>query len=291
MILDPYETTITKPYKADAIRAGVIQAALADRPYGAIFRIVEDHQEVPSFTQPMIYETPGTRGKAIAIDCRQYKGSNAFVQEQLDLLEMRAALTLYGAKEENLTAFYHPVAQVAYANLISGIISGRFGVDPKLKLYITVVAAAHYYNITHGGTDGYSDTELPMLMQAITRNLKLPMDVVEAALDKCTYGDTMEAFCENVKRVDGTERTKSITPGLLINSSTGLWFGINAVETVSVSFEHAPTFCALLFNALGDGSYSRGELSKRLKYVSAVRQKAEPFRKAMRSIQAEVVNA
>src|SRR5690606_35164879 len=153
-------------------------------------------------------------------------------------------------------------------------------IDPKLKLQIQVVAAAQYYNITHSlGEGGYTDQELPMLAQTIVRNLRLPIDIVMDVLDKVEYGDTLEAFCDNVKRVDGTDRTASFSPGIMINSSTGLWFGINSSEIVAVSMEHAPTFCALLFHALGDGSYSRGEMAKRLKYVTQVRQKAETFRK------------
>lgn len=291
MIIDPYETTLTRPYLSDKIRSGVIQAALADSPYGLIFRIMDEHSEVPSFTQPIVFETPGNKGKRIAIDCRQYKGSSPFVKEQLDLLELRAALTLHAVREENMTAFYHPVASTAFANLIAGMVSQRFGIDPRLKAYVTVVAAAHYYNITHALDKGYGDQDLPLLMQNIMRDLRLPMDVVEAALDKCEYGDTMESLCENTKRVDDTDRTKSLVPGLIINSSGGLWFGINSAETVGVAYEHAPTFCALLFNALGDGSYSRGEMAKRLKNVNSVRQKAEQFRKTMRTIQAEIINA
>lgn len=291
MIIDPYKTTLAAPYKSDAIRAGVVLAALADNPYGLVFRIVEGHNEVPSFTQPMLFETPGNKGQRVAIDTRQYKGTSPFVKEQLDLLEMRAALTLFGAREGGLGAFYHPVAATAYANLVAGMISQRFGIDPRLKAYVTVVAAAHYYNITHGTESGYSDSDLPMLTQTIMRDLRLPLDIVSAALDGCEYGDTMLSLCDNIKRVDGTERTKSLVPGLLINSAAGLWFGVNAAETMGVAFEHAPTFCTLLFNALGDGSYSRGEFSKRLKNINSVRQKTEPFRKAMRGIQSEISNA
>lgn len=292
MIIDPYQTTVTKPYKAESIRNGIVQAALADRPHSPIFQINEGHSEVPSFTQPMAYQTPATRDECIAVDCRQYKGSNSFVKEQIELLELRAALTLHGVREKNLTALYHPVAMIAYANIITGIISQRFGIDPKLKLQIQVVAAAQYYNITHSlGEGGYTDQELPMLAQTIMRNLRLPADIVTSTLDKVEYGDTLQSFCDNVKRVDDTDRTSSFSPGLMINSSTGLWFGINSNEIVAVSLEHAPTFCALLFHALGDGSYSRGEMAKRLKYVTTVRQKAETFRKVIRTIQTEIVNA
>jgi hypothetical protein len=291
MIIDPYETTLARPYQSDKIRSQVTQAAISDGVYDLVFRIREDHREVSSFTQPILFETPGNKGLRVAVDSRQYKGSNSFVTEQLDLLELRAALTLYGAREGNLTSFYHPVASTAFANLIAGIISQRFGIDPKLKAYVTVVAAAHYYNITHQLDAGYGDQDIPLIMQAIMRDLRLPADIVEAALDKCEYGDTMESLCENIRRVDGTERTTSLVPGLIINSSGGLWYGINAAETVGISYEHAPTFCALLFNALGDGSYSRGEMAKRLKYIGSVRQKAENFRKSMRTIQSEITNA
>lgn len=288
MIIDPYATTITRPYKSDAIRAAVVQAAIADRPGGLLFRVREEHREVPSFTQPIMFDLPGNRGQMVAVDLRSFQGGNAFIKEQIALLEQRAMLSLYAAREENMGAFYHPVAEVAFANLLSGMISQRFNVDPKLKLQLTVVAAVHYYNITHSLDNGYSDSDLPMMMQQIVKNFRLPVDIVEAVLDKCEYGTDMESFCANVKRVDATDRTAAFSPGLLINSTGGLWFGVNAAETVGVAMEHAPTFCALLYEALGDGSYSRGELAKRLKYVSLVRQKADTFRKAMRAIITEM---
>lgn len=288
MILDPFKTTITKAYKSEFMRGQVIRAAIAAGNVDPIFEVKEGDTDTPLFSQPLIFNMPGRDKSMVAIDTRQYKGSNGFVMEQVALLRMRAALTLYGAREENLSAFYHPVAQIAYANIVAGIISQRFGVDPKLKLQITAAAAAHYYNITHSVENGYNDTELPMLMQSIIRNLHLPMDIVDVTLDKMEYSDTLEGFCKNIQRVDGTDRTADFSPGLMINGCSGLWFGINANETTAVALEHAPTFCAMLYQALGDGSYSRGEMAKRLKYVSAVRQKAETFRKTIRTIESEV---
>jgi hypothetical protein len=292
MIIEPYETTIAKPYKVAAIRAAVVAAALADRPDGSIFLIQEGHKEVPTFTQPVAYETPANRDPVIAIDGRQFNGTNGFVVEQLNLLKLRAALTLHGVREKSLASFFHPVAQVAYANILAGVVAKKFSIDPKLKLQITTVAAAHYYNITHDlGEGGYSDSELPLLMHTLTKNLKMPMDIVSGVMDKMESGSTIKAFCDNVRAVDGTDRTAAFMPGMLANMVSDLWFGVNANEIVQVSLEHAPTFCALLFTALGEGTFSRGEFSNRLKYVSSVRQKAETFRTTIRLIESEIVNA
>lgn len=293
MIIDPYQTKIACSYKRDKIAAALNQEWIKreDRT-SDLLEITEGVDEVDQFTQPLLFQPAAARIKLIAVDYRGMKGENGWMKEQRELLKLRATLTLHGARSEDLSAFYHPCALVAYANLVAGVIAGRFGVNELLKIRIVIAAAAHYYNMTHEVTEGagYDEATQIMLAQTIVRHFGLPPEVVDSVLTELIVGQSMDSLIANIKRVDGTDRTRDLSSGLLVNGTNALWMGVNATETTAVAVEHAPTFCALLFAALGEGSYSRGEMSKRLKYLSVVRKQRDAFRTLIRTLDSEYSN-
>lgn len=290
MIIDPYQTKIASSYKRDKIAAALNQEWIKrDDRSSDLMEVSEGGDDIPQFTQPMLFQPAASRIPLVAVDFRGMKGENGWMKEQRELLRLRATLTLYGARNEDLAIYYHPCAMVAYANLIAGIIAGRFGVNELLKIRIVIAAAAHYYNMTHAITEGaaYEESVQLMLTQTIVRHFGLPPEVVDNVLSELTAGQDMAALIINIKRVDGTDRTRDLSSGLLVNGANSLWMGVNASELTAVAVEHAPTFCALLHAALGEGSYSRGEMAKRLKYLSVVRKQSEAFRNLIRSIDSE----
>lgn len=288
MLIDPYLTTIASPYKVDALTRAVVAEAVHHQFRGTLFEVGEHCKDVPNFTQPLVYQMPASRDFSVAVDMRPFKGGNPFTAEQADLMRLRAHLTVAGYQEEGMSRFYHPAAQAAYAHIVAGVIAGKFGIDPHLKFVLTIVAAAHYYNMTHESTEGaYDDRTQLLLTNDISKMLRLPADTVDVVLQRMSNVDTLMGLVANIKAADGTDRTAQLSPGILVNGSAGLWFGVNHSETMAVAFEHAPTFCALLYAALGEGSYSRSEMAKRLKSVPATRQKADSFRQSIRMTQME----
>lgn len=298
MLLDPYLTTIAQASPVKKLVAAVVAEAIHRQYRGNVMTIQDEDKDVPGFNQPLLVTLPAARIPIVAIDYRPFAGSNGYMVEQRDVMRLRAMLTLHAARVGTTGDFYQPAAQAAYASLIAGIVAGKFGIDSTLKTYITTVAAAHYYNMTHEGVAdaAYDDSLVLQLTGQIVKMFHFPADVVDGVLRKMTFGDTLMSLMNNIKLVDGTDRTASLTPGLILNAATGsggggtsgMWIGVAASETLAVGFEHAPTFCAMLYAALGEGTYSRGEIAKRLKYVGAVQKGTENFRNTMRHIQSEL---
>lgn len=290
MLIDPYHATITKAHTGINKTANlVVEEMIRRQSDDSVFEVTEEMRDIPMFSQPLLIKKPGDKEFRVAICLKAFRGDNAFLREQKDILRNRAILTLYAANKNDTGRFYHPCAQAAYANLVAGIIAGSAGIDPGLKLQITAAAAAHYYNMTHEGNDaaGYEDRTQLLLVGSISGLLKIPADIVDVVVSQMQYGSTLESLAANIRTVDGTDRTAGFQPGILTQGASGIWFGVDAKETISVAFEHAPTFCAMLHAALGAGSYSRSDFAKRLKYVSATNKNADGFRQLIRTVTVE----
>lgn len=301
MILNPYDTVATagvnwKPVQkqvaeaavACGIREGVFRLWDKDSPH-AVSEQVKYYSGVDAFSLPIIFNVPSTRDPLVAVNFRNLTGESAYIKEVRDVLDTSACLTLYCAIEKTAEDLYHPVAQVAFANLLVGVVSENFGIEPRLKSQLFVVAAAHYYNITHGVNpeEGYGDAEKLVLMRDIVANLHLPFEQVSTTVDLLAVGSSIETFIQNVKTVDATDRVKRLNAGLITNGGGQLWYGLNSTQMVMAAFEHAPTFCAMLYAALGKGGYSRSDFARNLRYVSIIQKKGEGFTKMIRALKAE----
>jgi hypothetical protein len=302
MIIDPYATLATRAYNVQKIRGEVAAAAVSDGVREGIYYIHKaDRTEgkqtageaVTKFTHPLLFNVPGTNDPLVAIDVRSFAGEGSYTKEVRGVLETRARLTLHSAIEKSTQDLYHPVAHLAFTEILTGVVASNFGVDPTMRNHIRIVAAAHYYNITHPVTPGgvYDDTERLMLAKDLVQTIKSPAETTDDVLGMLTTGDDIETFIENIKKVDGTDRTRRLNTGLISGGSSQLWYGGNVVELMSVAYEHAPTFCALLTHALGKGGYSRSEFARSLKYSSLIRDRSEKFLAIMRTIEQEFEHA
>ena len=292
MLIDPYSATVTRAYGNIAkVRQEVERAAIEDGVRSGIYVVADGDTRVASFSQPLLFNVPSSKEPLVAIDYRPFKGAGGYAMEQKALAHARAALTLHAAKEKSCMELYSSVAQVAYASILSGIVANRFGIEPQMRIQLSIVAAAQYFNLTHDfdGKGGYNDREQQMLASNLVKNLRVTMGLIDATLPLLDNGHSLETFVENVRAVDGTDRTRSLNTGIMVNGSNDLWYGQNSTELVALSYEHAPTFCAMLYMALGETGYSRSEFARRLKYNSFLKQKSDYFMASMRTIIESVV--
>lgn len=301
MILNPYDTIAMRGVNWKSAQKQVAEAAVACGVREGVFRLWDEtsdrassehlryYKGVDGFSQPIIFNVPSSKDPLVAVDYRNLKGESAYIKEVRDVYDSNACLTLHCAIEGTAQDLYHPVAQAAFANLLVGVVAQNFGIEPKLRAQLFVVAAAHYYNITHGINPavGYGDAERMVLMRDIVANIRIPLDVVSATMDLLEVGSSVDTFVKNVKAVDGTDRVNRLNAGLITNGAKELWYGLNANQLMMVAFEHAPTFCGMLYAALGKGGYSRSDFARNLRYVTLISQKGDTFVKMVRALKAE----
>jgi len=284
---DPYSLTTTRPIRIAAIREDVAKQAIADRNDHKLFRIVEGHGGISEFEHPLLFKTPGVDGWRVAIDLRSYRGNSPMVREQIQLLERRAILTLHAAEKDGSEALFEVGLMLAYVTNLTGLLSKQYGLDPLIKMHLAVVACAFYYFITRKDGHVFNDEDFLVITKQATRHLNVPSELATSVITRLTPGRDLNALCASIKEIEGTDRTIMLSPAALINCCNGLWFGVNKDQLMSVFLEHPASWAAVVYDATGDGTYSRVELAKRLKNNTALRQKVPHIHSVINQIMAE----
>lgn len=285
--IDPYNMTTTRPIRVDPIRTEVAKQAIMDRNDSKIFLVTENHRGVPEFEHPLLFKTPSVDGWRIAVDVRPFRGSSATLREQISLIIRRAALTLHCAERESGEALFETGLMIAYVTALTGILSKQYNLDPLIKMHLSVVACAFYYFITRADGHTFNDEDYMVISRQATRNLRLPSELVDSVVSRLTPGRDLAALCSSIKEIEGTDRTIMLSPAALINCCNNLWFGVNADRMLSIMLEHPATWAAMVYDATGDGTYSRVELGKRLKGSTALRQKVPHLHSLINQITVE----
>lgn len=271
--INPYELTATQAFasRINNIRTDITKQAIVDGNSSKIFYVTEDHRDIGIFEHPILFTTPSVSGQRVAIDVRAFRGNNPMVKEQQEVLRKRAALMLQAVESKGPMVLFDAALQVAYATILVGVLAKQFNLDPVVKMQLTVVIGAFYYCITREEGHQFTDEDGLVMAKSLVRNLRLPSEVVTSILTRFEYGRTLEVLVKNIKEIEGTDRTVMLSPAILINALSGLWFGVNSSQILAICLEHPPTWAAMIYEATGDGTYSRSELAKRLKNLSLIR--------------------
>lgn len=287
---NPYGLTMSRAIRVDAIRTDVVKAAIGDRNDSRIYRITEEHKGVGEFEHPLLFKTPSVEGWRVAVDLRLYRGNTPMMREQIELMVRRAALTLYCAEKESGEKLFETGLMIAYVTALTGILAKQFNLDSLTKMQLGVVACAFYYFMTTPDGHTFNDEDFLTISKQAVRNLRLPAEMVESVISQCVPGRDLEALCASIKAVEGTDRTIALVPAVLINACSGLWFGVNCDAMLGVLLEHPPTWAAVVYDATGDGTYSRVELAKRLKNNNLLRSKVPHLHALVNQIVMEYAN-
>lgn len=288
--VNPYELTATAAFasRMQTVVTDLGKQVIINGDRNLLVLVDENYPAVGQFEHPVIFNSPGFKTARVAIDVRQLRGNNPMIKEQIRTLYNRAALTLNSYQRGGCMDLFDPALHVAFATILVGALAKQFNLDPVVKMQMTVVAGAYYYDITRPVDHVPSDADEVVMLKAIIRNLRVPAEIANSVLSLYQQGRSLESLADNIKRVEGTDRTLALSPALLINMMAGLWFGVNSSQMLSICLEHPPTWAAMVMEATGDGSYSRSELAKRLKVMGLIRQKVPHLHSVINQIVARV---
>lgn len=288
--VNPYELTATAAFatRMHAIITDLGKQVIINGDRNLLVEVDENYPVVGQFEHPILFKSPGFKTCRVAVDVRQLRGNNPMVKEQVVMLRRRGSLTLHCHERGGCMDLFDPALQIAYATILVGALAKQFNLDPVVKVQLTAVAGAFFYDITRPMDHIPSDQDPIIAMKSLVRNLRVPAEIANSVMSLYEPGRSLEALANNIKRVEGTDRTLAMSPALLINMLAGLWFGVNSSQLLSICLEHPPTWAAMVMEATGDGSYSRSELAKRLKVMGLIRQKVPHLHSVINQIVARV---
>lgn len=263
MFPSAYETTPCKNHRMGNIYKLLEESYMMDGllHYASnIFFVTDEHKNIPQFAHPIYLPSKNI----VVVDTRfagrldrttgKVKGGSDF-----NFLTIRSTLmakSWVGGNTKDLMNVGDLSVRI-YSRLMAENISKRMGLDINIQNRIQIISAYFYLSLFDAEELIVDEESLLKNARRISSAVVLPADLVIEVLEEIPAMKTTAQFCDVLIARSGTVRLEKFSPSVLYAILGGIWYGSNAVETVTVSIEHPPTFVAMLYQTVNDRSYRK----------------------------------
>lgn len=138
---------------------------------------------------------------------------------------------------------------------ISDSIARAYALDYNDQTILAIITNFYYQTLFMSDYELNEDTKQLMASHTI-KITKAPSNLVFQVFDKLPKIKDINDYCDAVKDITGNIRLKDFNLAMLLTIIKNSWHGQNAKEIISVSLEHPPTWCAVVYAALNERTFS-----------------------------------
>ena len=307
MFKDSYSTSIGSMYNVKPIVSAVQEAIIRDNINSMSLGVLENngikpvfitgafHSEdkIPLFTHPIsIFNFNGNN--YLCTDLRLFikKGADPYDVEksirnttEYDFAKSRAVLNLvWIAQGVGSIKVDLRFCEVVYSAWLSQVISRAFALDYKDQTIVSIMASLFYQSLFND-IDSFSEEDKHKLTVHTMETTKAPSDLVTSVLEKIKPFKDIHDWCEQLNHVLENVRFTKFNAAVLLNAISSSWYGQGAKEILSVSLEHPPTWCAMVYTSLSQRTYKNSmiyQVAERMGKRGAADQFLTSFRGLVR---------
>lgn len=275
---DSYQTTIgsllvTKTI-VEAVKRSIIRDNLGhvnlgvkdEGDYKSIFitGTLDSETEIPLFTHPITILN-FNNSNYICTDLRFFVRKDAEVDSieksiknrtEFNFAKSRAILNSIWlnqgeAKIKNGLSF----AGLVYAKWLSEVIAKNYALDFKDQTTLAVISHFFYQSLFTGKTE-FTDEDRERMAPQTIKATQAPAEYVFEVFEKITHMRDINDYCSAVSTILENVRLEKFNLAILLTIVKNSWYGTNAKEIIQVAVEHPPTWCAIVYTALNERTYS-----------------------------------
>lgn len=283
MIKTPYSAFVTQHYRMDKIYRAIepifIKGELSlftEVPEGqdAIYLVTSRNEDVPVFAHPIHVPISVRNDEVITvIDARPFTRvdkddpSQYIITQNMDL-HMSVLRVLLGRSYDEFDKFKElyiagDVSMWAYTRWLTSQLSARLALDPDNEIKLSMIIALHYANM-HGVVIGESESDLARVATRISRIISVSTERVIAVVQSLPEMGDLPSLSEVIRTTLDTTRVEKVSSSMILNVAIGSagWRGVQAKEIVGIALEHAPTWHAMMLNAIDHATYKRSAIAE-----------------------------
>ncbi len=173
----------------------------------------------------------------------------------------RASLTsIWLTQGPNAIRNITPMAMGVYAAWIAETVGFRYGLDPKARYDLTILAAIFYASNHVEGLEFPKDQENRQIA-GIANALKFSINDVMEVYNNVKLINSIEDFCTKAKSYLNNVRLTELNSGVFLAIMYSTWFGADSKENVGVALEHPPTWIAILMEAYSNTMMKKSKIA------------------------------
>lgn len=267
MFLNPYDTTLESKVVLTKILQQVQLAKAEGRLVAAVENIPNIYavvgkgpgvDSIPAFSHTLVDENQlyidlRSHGAAVYHN-QEYTKPTAGIPATLikqAILQVAWMSTTQARKE-----MYHmsSLSVQVFSSWISELVTRRLALDDMTQMKLAALSAWYFICLFKTEAEFNHDSErgAPAAVK-INRLLHIPIEVCQEIVEVGYLTDS-KAFVDAVRGL-GSLKLEQFNQGLLYSMVSGSWFGPK--DMISVSFEHPPTFIAILHTVLNERGFHK----------------------------------
>lgn len=278
MFLSPYSTTPCKNHRMNDIDNAVINLVqyghstefgfinIDSEDERSVYTLTSNNKTVKPFAHPIVLNVKNSPKPIVVIDGRGTSKLNVVTGDivptsNFNFAKMRAMLMSKAWLDGNVADLLNCGGfQVeVFALLMSENLTKRLNLDDLTRNRIACISA-YYYLWLFKDLIVDDEDELLRMKTRVSRAVRLPLPDVIDILKDVPSMMTITDYTDALRVHSNSVRLEKMSPAFLYTALGGIWFGPNAVETVAVSLEHPPTFCAMVATAYNDYGFKKSIL-------------------------------
>lgn len=152
-------------------------------------------------------------------------------------------------------------ARLVYAQWLGHVITKRYALDAREQA-ICVLAAFYFYTLLHKDVDVLEGDALDLFVLDATKALRYPASFILEFMAQKPQMASASDLCKVISTFSADVRLQELNFPTLLTIIANSWYGIYAKEWLSVSLEHPPSWCAMVYAALVDRTYKHAIISQ-----------------------------
>lgn len=232
----------------------------------SVYALTSNNKTVKPFAHPVVINVKNDPKPIVVIDGRGTSKVNVVTGDivptsNFNFSKLRAMLMskvwLDGNVADLLNCGGFQVE--VFSLLMSENLTKRLNLDDLTRNRIACISAYYYLWLFKDSIVDDED-ELLKMKTRVSRAVRLPLPDVLDILKDVSPMLTISDYTDNLRVHSNSVRLEKMNPAFLYTALGGIWFGPNAIETVAVSLEHPPTFCAMVATAYNDYGFKKSIL-------------------------------
>lgn len=307
MITSPWNSTVLRQHRTGEIISELAVAKatgglLADGP--AVVLVTPAAQEVPAFMLPITSEEYGDRklndNGAVFMDGRSFmrkeqRTATGFIvanQTQADFTVRLGELTALWVKDRSLRDDFLRVGDLApqvYIAWLSGLITGKLGVDEVAAREIQIITGLFYIHQFYGADEALGSRGKETAMKLIQRWTRAPIQSIISIVESVGYMNLLEDYVAELRKYFAANtRIVQVNVGFITMSLGRSWFGFGAQEICGAALEYPPVFLALVEAAANIKVWRKTQLGTLVQRIGMVGRTMEEFVRSMETLAGKI---
>lgn len=284
---DSYKTITGSMFNIRSIEQAILQSFIKDGLHNSnlgiktvgpvkpvfILGVYESESNIPNFDHPLLVRVSRDE-EFLCTDLRLHvrKGvtfdnvSNYIKNNsEYNFFQRRAVLNLVwlnggiGQIKNGLT-----LASSVFSTWLSDTISKVYSLNYNESSIIAVITSIYYQSLFNDEKEFTEDTKQRMVAHTM-KVTKSNSDFIFKVLDQIHKISDINEYCQLVSKLVQNDRLKDFNLAILLTMIKNSWYGTNSKSVISISLEHPPTWCAIIYAVINDRSFNNTNISKYVK--------------------------